>query len=56
MKRYQVYDELGLARTFDSKEDAHVWMKERPELKLVILPRQKKEKVDLYKLVGECLF
>jgi hypothetical protein len=58
MKRYQCYDELGLARSFDTKEDAHEWMKNRPELSLKVLPRSRSKDVkqDVFKLVGECPF
>jgi hypothetical protein len=59
-KRYQCFDELGLARSFDTKEDAHEWMKHRPELNLKVLPRvrskRKDVQQDVFKLVGECPF
>lgn len=59
-KRYQCFDELGLSRNFDTKEDAHEWMKHRPELSLKVLPRQrgkrKEVQQDVFKLVGECPF
>jgi hypothetical protein len=59
-KRYQCFDELGLARSFDTKEDAHEWMKHRPELSLKVLPRQRSKRKDVqqdvFKLVGECPF
>lgn len=59
-KRYQCFDELGLARSFDTKEDAHEWMKHRPELSLKVLPRvrsrRKDVQQDVFKLVGECPF
>lgn len=59
-KRYQCFDELGLSRSFDTKEDAHEWMKHRPELSLKVLPRQrgkrKEVQQDVFKLVGECPF
>lgn len=59
-KRYQCFDELGLSRSFDTKEDAYEWMKHRPELSLKVLPRVRSErkdvKQDVFKLVGECPF
>lgn len=59
-KRYQCFDELGLSRSFDTKEDAHEWMKHRPELSLKVLPRQRSKRKDVqqdvFKLVGECPF
>lgn len=59
-KRYQCFDELGLSRSFDTKEDAHEWMKHRPELSLKVIPRQhskrKDVQQDVFKLVGECPF
>lgn len=62
-KRYQCFDELGLSRSFDTKEDAHEWMKHRPELSLKVLPRVRSKsrskhdvQQEVFKLVGECPF
>jgi hypothetical protein len=57
MKRFQCFDEFGLARSFDTKADAQAWMKTRPELQLKVLPKPKKPTIgDLVEQVGECLF
>lgn len=58
--RFQVHDEDGLLRTFFTKVDALAWIKDRVELKLVVLPkaRVKRKDVtkDVFKLLGECPF
>jgi hypothetical protein len=55
-KRYHCYDDEGMTRSFDSKEEANEWIKVRPELRLVVVPRKKVVKPDVFKLVGECPF
>jgi hypothetical protein len=45
-----------MTRGFDLKEDALEWMKTRPELRLVVVPRKRVVKEDVCKLVGDCLF
>lgn len=56
MKRYQCFDDEGMTRSFDSREDANEWIKNRPELRLVVVPKKKVIKPDVFKLVGECPF
>jgi hypothetical protein len=45
--RYQVHDEEGVLRTFSYKEEAIAFMNTRPELRLVVLKKEKKKEKDL---------
>jgi hypothetical protein len=47
--RYQVHDEEGVLRTFSRKEEAVAFMATRPELKLVVVKQQRKNKLELDK-------
>lgn len=44
-----MHDDEGVLRTFSRKEEAESFMRARPELKLVVLKKTPKEKVDLNK-------
>lgn len=54
MKRFKIHDEFGAIRAFDTKVDALNWLATRPELHLVIQPKEKKIPINLDGL-GECL-
>lgn len=54
MKRFQIHDDLGIIRAFDTKSDALNWLKERPEFHLVTLPKEKIEPMNFDDL-GDCL-
>ena len=47
--RFQVHDDEGVLRTFSRKEEAESFIRTRPELKLVVLKKAPKEKIDLNK-------
>lgn len=53
--RYEVHDEDGCLRRFCKRADAWHFMKNRPELKLVVQPPINKFK-EMLKKVGEALF
>lgn len=44
-----MHDDEGVLRTFSRKEEAESFIKTRPELKLVVLKKAPKEKMDLNK-------
>jgi hypothetical protein len=45
--RFIVNDELGPVRAFHDKGEALAWMRLRPELYLVVLPRVRRSRIDL---------
>jgi hypothetical protein len=53
--RFEVHDEDGCLRKFYKREDAWRFMRNRPELKLVVAPRINRFQ-QLLKSVGEALF
>jgi hypothetical protein len=53
--RYEVHDEDGCLRRFYTRKDAWHFMKDDPELKLVVKPKRNMFKEMLDK-VGDCLF
>lgn len=44
-----MHDDEGVLRTFSRKEEAESFMRNRPELKLVVLKKEKKVKMDMSK-------
>ena len=53
--RFEVHDEDGCLRKFYKRQDAWHFMKDRPELKLVVRPKVNQFREMLNK-VGEALF
>jgi hypothetical protein len=53
--RFEVHDEDGCLRKFYKRQDAWQFMKNRPELKLVVRPKVNQFREMLSK-VGEALF
>lgn len=54
MNRFQIYDDFGVIRTFFSRIEATNFISNKPEFKLVTLPKEKKLSLNFDEL-GECL-
>lgn len=54
--RYQVHDEVGLLRAFVYEDEAKKFVRGRDDLKLVVTPRKREKKLDVFELLGESPF
>jgi hypothetical protein len=54
--RFQVHDEVGLLRAFVFEDEAKKFMRGNNDLKLVVTPRKREKKLDVFELLGESPF
>ena len=54
--RFQVHDEVGLLRAFVYEDEAKKFMRGNDDLKLVVAPRKREKKLNVFELLGESPF
>jgi len=54
--RFQVHDKVGLLRAFVFEDEAKKFMRGNDDLKLVVTPRKREKKLDVFELLGESPF
>lgn len=54
--RFQVHDEVGLLRAFVYEDEAKKFIRGNEDLKLVVVPRKREKKLDVFELLGESPF
>jgi len=54
--RFQVHDDVGLLRAFVFEDEAKKFMRGNDDLKLVVTPRKREKKLDVFELLGESPF
>lgn len=54
MNRFQIHDDFGMIRTFSTRIEATNFISNKPEFKLVVIPKEKIPTLNFDEL-GECL-